>query len=181
MKGLELIQQHMKGMPAKPPLHLWNPSLSGDIDIVILENGDWMHQGGKINRLPLVKLFASILRREEDGEYYLVTPVEKWRIKVVDTAFVVIEMDVLNKNNDDQQIIFTTNVADKYLLNQSHPLSVTTDVSTHEPHPVIRCEHGLTARLSRAVFYRLVEIAVERDGVISVVSDGDWFELGSAD
>lgn len=180
MKGLDLLEKHMEGMPAKPPLHLWQPELSGDIDIVILENGDWIHQGGKIKRLPLVRLFSSILRREDDGEYYLVTPVEKWRIKVADTAFVVVDMDVLKKNTNQQQIIFTTNVEDKFLLSQNHTLSVTTNATSHEPHPKIVCEHGVTARLSRAVFYRLVDYAIERDGMMSVLSEGAWFELGRA-
>ena len=76
-----------------PPLHLWQPDLSGDIDIEIRADGSWWHDGAPIQRESIVRLFASILRREDDGEYYLVTPVEKWRIRVQAHALVVTDVD----------------------------------------------------------------------------------------
>lgn len=179
MDALEQIQQHIDGQPAQPPLHLWSPELSGDIDIRILSNGDWIHEGGKIERLSLVKLFASILRREEDQEYYLVTPVEKWRVTVEDTPLIIVDMDVLNCAAGDQQIIFTTNTDVKYLLGSDHGLSVATEPNTGEPKPVVDLVNNLTAKLSRSVFYRLVDNAVEKQARLSVLSDKVWFELGS--
>ena len=80
-----------------PPLHLWQPALSGDIAIRITAEGDWYHEGGKIERDALVRLFASILRREDDGEYYLVTPGEKWRIVVELHPLMVIDIAVLRR------------------------------------------------------------------------------------
>ena len=102
--------------PTQPPLNKWQPELSGDIDIVIKSNGDWYHEGGKIERDSLVSLFASILRREQDGHYYLVTPVEKWRIQVEECALVVVDMDVINQSSAQQQVFFTTNVGRKIFI-----------------------------------------------------------------
>ncbi|MDH3992645.1 MAG: DUF1285 domain-containing protein, partial [Gammaproteobacteria bacterium] len=83
-KQLKSLEQNIRGKRNfdKPPLHLWQPPLSGDIDIRIAADGSWYHEGGRVERESLVRLFASILRREDDGEYYLVTPAEKWRIQV---------------------------------------------------------------------------------------------------
>ena len=83
-----------------PPLHLWNPPLSGDISIRINAQGDWYHEGSKIERQSLVNLFASILRREEDGEYYLVTPSEKWRIEVELHPLLIADFDASVVNDD---------------------------------------------------------------------------------
>ena len=133
MSGLDTIEQHLKGQPKAPPLHLWNPDLCGDIDIVIKANGDWYHNGGLIQRKPLIKLFASILRRESDENYYLVTPVEKWRITVEDAPIIIIDIEVIDAESGNQQILFTTNVDSQWLLSKNHPLIVTTDPVSGEP------------------------------------------------
>ncbi|MFA7553575.1 MAG: DUF1285 domain-containing protein [Spongiibacteraceae bacterium] len=177
MDGLKLIEQHMQGQRGKPPLHLWQPELSGDIDIVIKANGDWFHEGEKIQRFRLVKLFASILRKEADNCYYLVTPVEKWRLTVEDCAFVIVDLDILNAGDESQQIIVTSNIDDKFLLGELHPLSVIIDTETEEPDPVVALDNGLSAKLSRSVFYRLADSAVARGDHFSVLSDGCWFQL----
>ncbi len=179
MDALALIEQHLKGQPAKPPLDSWQPDLSGDIDILIQANGDWIHEGTKIQRLALVKLFASILRRESDDLYYLVTPVEKWRLQVEEAPFTIIDMDVINQDSDRQQIIFTSNVDDKVLLSVDHPLTVELRTTTSEPFPTVALDHGLFAKINRSVFYRLVDCAVERNAVLSVFSENGWFELGA--
>lgn len=179
MDALSLIEEHLKGQPSKPPLHLWNPELCGEIDIVIRANGDWMHEGSKIERLSLVKLFASILRREADENYYLVTPVEKWLLQVEEEPLQIIAMDVLAAGSDEQQIIFTTNVDEKVLLGADHVLTVSQRTGSEEPVPVVSLDHHLTAKLNRAVFYRLVDCAVERGKVFSVLSEGCWFEIGA--
>lgn len=178
MDGIDLIAQHMADQPDKPPLHMWNPKLSGDIDIVIKANGEWFHEGGEIKRPPLVKLFSSILRRENDDQYYLVTPVEKWRISVEDSAFLITTMDVINVSKDSQQIIFTTNVDDKFLLSTAYPLIIDIDDLTGEPDPKIKLNNNLTAKLSRNVFYQLVDYAVADNESYYVLSDGEQFGLG---
>ena len=179
MDALTLIEEHLKGQPGKPPLHLWEPALSGDIDIVIRSNGDWVHEGSKIQRPALVKLFASILRREQDGHYYLVTPVEKWRLQVEQAPLLVVAMDVLKQGSDQQQIVLTTNVDDKVLLSADYPLTVTVDEDSGAPLPTVVLDNKLFARVDRPVFYHLVECGVERDDALAVLSDGCWFELGS--
>ena len=182
MSKLSSIASSLKGQADKPPVHLWDPPCNGDIDIVIKANGDWIHQGGKIERDSLVKLFASILRREQDNEYYLVTPVEKWRIKVEDAPLLVVDVDVnMNSSGDQQQqsIILTTNVDTYYALDASHPLKINNDDQNDQPKPYLQIENGLLAKFTRAAFYRLVDLAVEQDKTLRVFSGGVWFELGA--
>ena len=181
MSLLDTIRSDVGEVGSRPPLHLWHPELSGDIDIRIESDGRWFHEGGPIERLSLVKLFASILRREEDGQYYLLTPVEKWRITVVDTALLIVDIDVLNAGQSDQQISLKTNVDTHVFVSKEFPLVVTFSESSGEPHPTVLLPNLLSAKLSRAVFYRLVDIAEEKDGVLSVLSNGDLFELGKTD
>ena len=145
------------------------------MDVVIGRNGDWYHDGSKIQREPLIKLFASILRREQDGEYYLVSPVEKWRIQVEDTALIILAVEIENRGKPDQRILFTSNVGEAIVLNADHPLTV---VSTEgQPNPVVALANGLTAKLHRNVFYQLVEYAEPKKSRYAVCSDGEWFYL----
>lgn len=180
MDALKLIEQHLAGQPSKPPLHLWTPELSGDINIVIKANGDWHHNGTRFERHSLVKLFASILRRESDDDYYLVTPVEKWRITVEDAPLIIIDADIVKPGAKDQQIVLTDNVDNKYLLGRDYQLSVTTNPESGEPYPQVNLDNGLFAKLSRAVFYRLVDCAEESDGCLSLLSAGKLFVLGNS-
>lgn len=178
MATLDDLEALLATQPGKPPLEKWHPALSGAIDIRIEHNGDWYHEGGRIERQPLVKLFASILRREADGEYYLVTPVEKWRIEVVDTPLLAVDMEVAG-DAAARKVVFRLNTEEQVLLDSRHPL----EVETHdgEPHPVIRLERGLSARLTRALFYRLVELAERRGNELGIGSAGNWFSLGSVE
>ena len=182
MKGLEDIQQQASklsnNLSSKPPLHLWHPPLSGTIDIVIKSNGDWLHEGDKIERQPLVNLFASILRREEDGEYYLVTPNEKWRLSVEDFPLLIVQMDIVGEATDAQCIMFTTNVETQIRLDNDHCLVIDTDAKG-QPIPHINIGNGLSAKLNRAVFYRLVSLAQEINHTWTVQSAGKGFELGA--
>jgi hypothetical protein len=176
---LDGLAQYLQNQDSRPPLELWQPELSGDMDIQINVSGEWFHEGSIIARSKLVKLFASILRREDDGEYYLVTPVEKWRIKVADTALIIVELDVLGVG-PEQQLMVVSNVGSKFLIGAQHPLSVTVNADG-EPKPVVLLEHGLTAKLSRSVFYRLVDLANPgASGDMNVLSDGELFSLGGA-
>lgn len=175
MDALGQIEELLRGQPAGPPVEQWQPPLSGTIDIRIDTQGDWYHEGTRIQRQPLVNLFASILRREQDGEYYLVTPVEKWRIRVEDAPLLAVDMDI-GGAGAERKILFTLNTGERVLLDAQHALTVT-DVDG-EPRPYLALNRGLSARLTRAVFYRLVEAAEQRSDTLQVSSCGTTFSLG---
>ena len=100
-----------------PPVHLWNPPLSGEMDMRIAADGSWFYQGSKIERQPMVKLFSTILKKES-GNYFLITPVEKFRIQVDDAPFIAIEVDKVA--SDTQTLLFRTNVDDEVIADQEH-------------------------------------------------------------
>ena len=174
MSPLDAIEQALRNQSPKPPIEKWHPSLSGDIDVNIDTRGDWYHEGTQIKRQPLINLFASILRREDDGHYYLVTPVEKWRIRVDDTPLLAVDMDIVEPG-DNQKIIFRLNTDELVLLDKVHCLHIE-NIET-QPHPVLRLDHGLSARLTTSLFYRLVDTAEQRDDGFGVYSNGQWFVL----
>lgn len=159
-----------------PPLHLWNPPLSGAIDIVIKRDGRWLHEGTVIERQSLVRLFASILRREADGEYYLVTPVEKWRLQVEALPLLVTDFEI-GKSGAEQEITVTLNTGRRYLIDAAHPLYLPC-VQDMEDIPAIQLEHGLGAIFSRAAWYRLVEACQQTDAGFGISSCGKFFKLG---
>jgi hypothetical protein len=164
-----------------PPVSSWNPPLSGDIDIVIEKDGSWIHEGTLMSREKLVVLFASILKREGD-DYFLVTPVEKWRIRVKDLPFVIVAMDHQIDEQAHSMIRFVTNLGEAFDLDKEHRLQVNrAEDGSPLPEVLVRSA-GLYARISRSVFYQLVDIAQERliDGTMcyAVCSDGEWFSLG---
>jgi hypothetical protein len=158
-----------------PPLHLWKPELSGDIDIVIRRDGSWIHEGAPIRRQSLVRLFASILRREADGDYYLVTPVEKWRIRVEGLPLLVVDFDLEAAGTDRQTLRVTSNVGRVYAVGRHYPLFFPED--GEDAIPAVALDHGLAAQFNRAAWYRLVAAAEERDGVTGIASDGLFFPL----
>jgi len=165
----------------QPPVHLWHPERQAEIDIRIAADGAWWHEGVEIRRPELVRLFASILRQDEDG-FCLVTPAERLRIEVDDAPFVAIDLDVRNAGMPAQSLLFTTNVEEYVLLDEAHPLMVV-DKPTG-PHPYIEVRSGLRALLSRSVFYRLVEFGEELRGPnlagkLWVRSSGQRYCLGS--
>ena len=171
---LEEIKKQAGGRDYEsPPLHLWHPPLSGDIAIRIAADGSWYHEGGPITRASLVRLFASILRREEDGHYYLVTPAEKWRIQVELHPLLVTDVELVGDPAGGLQV--TLNTDKKVVVSAQHPLALdpTLDI------PYIELAHGLTALFSRTAWYRLVDLAETRDGSM-VVHSGDYrFELAA--
>lgn len=178
MTTLAELEALLAGQPGKPPIEKWQPPLSGVIDIRIARNGDWYHEGGRIERQPLVNLFASILRREADGHYYLVTPVEKWRIEVEDAPLLAVDMEVAGEGAA-RRIVFRLNTGEQVLLDATHPLKVETE--DDEPHPVLHLERGLSALLTRGLFYRLVDLAEQRGTELGVESAGSWFALGAVE
>lgn len=169
-------------MPTEELLASWNPPLVGDMDITIAADGRWIHQGRVIQRQRLVKLFAGILRREKDGEYYLVTPEEKWRVQVEDLPFVAV--DVQSAAAQPAPILrFRTNLGEIVAADAEHPIE--TPLDDGRPRPRIGMGRGLAARINRNVFYWLVEMGrrVEgRGGQRLVVDSGAAsFDLGALD
>lgn len=155
-----------------PPVHLWNPEFCGDIDMRIRRDGSWDYMGTPISRARMVKLFSTILRRDDD-DYFLVTPVEKVGIQVDDAPFVAVEMSI-----EDTYIIFRTNLDDYVRVDKDHPIFVTINPDTREPSPYVRVRDRLDALLSRSVYYELAELATELDGNYGVKSGDDFFTLG---
>lgn len=139
-----------------PPVQLWNPPFCGNIDIEIRRNGNWFHQGTPITRASLVKLFASILRREGD-DFFLVTPHEKVGIRVEDAPFVAVDVNAAGEGND-QVLVFTTNVGDVVTAGPERPIRVRHDPKTGEPSPYILVRVNLEALIDRKTFYRLMEL-----------------------
>jgi uncharacterized protein len=146
----------------------------------IARDGTWYYRGSPIRRLPLVKLFASVLRREPDGSFWLVTPAERGRIEVEDAPFVAVELTTADEGGRPR-LTFRTNVDDIVTAGPDHPLRVET-TANDEPAPYILVRGGLEARLSRPVFYELVELAGEEaiDGSrqFGVWSGGVFFTIG---
>lgn len=156
----------------------------GDIDIRIAADGTWFHEGAPIGRKPLVRLFAGVLQRDEAGDYWLVTPVERARIRVEDAPFVALEMTVEGSGRD-QRLTFRTNVDDRVVAGPNHRLTFRPRPTTKEQAPYVVVRDGLEALVNRAVYYDLVERAVEEtiDGkaTFGVWSDGVFFPFAEAD
>lgn len=148
------------------PADRWNPPFCGDLDMRIAADGTWVYLGTPIGRKRMVKLFASVLRREEDGKYYLVTPVEKVGIRVDDAPFLAVEMRV-DDPGPDQVLFFRTNVDDEVRVDEEHPLRFATEEGTGGLKPYVLVRGRLEALITRAVFYDLVALGTNEmvDGV----------------
>ncbi len=156
-----------------PPVHKWNPPFCGDLDMRIARDGTWFYLGTPIGRRGLVKLFSSILKKE-DGKYFLVTPVEKVGITVDDAPFVATDFEVEGAGQE-QVLTFTTHVDDMAVAGPDHPIRVERDSETGEPSPYILVRADLEALIDRKSFYRLVEL-----GETSEVDGTEWFGLWSS-
>ncbi|OUS15355.1 hypothetical protein A9Q88_12470 [Gammaproteobacteria bacterium 50_400_T64] len=174
----ELQKNQLTGQ-GLPPIEKWNPPLLGDIDIRITRQGVWFHEGGEIKRQSLVKLFSSILKREND-DYFLVTPEEKWRIQVEDAPFFITELSIESKGNV-QALVFGSTTDDQIIAGADHPVRVAVDVVSGEPSPYILLRGGMEGLISRSVYYQLADISEARtvDGkeVFGVSSMGCFFAL----
>jgi hypothetical protein len=178
-----LLQDEQGNAPkGLPPVQQWQPPFCGDIDMHIKANGQWLYQGTPILRHTLVKLFSSILRKEE-GEFYLVTPVEKVRIQVEDAPLVASQVEKI----EDQGICylrFKTLTDDVVIMDDRHFLQVNYD-SLGEPRPYLRVREQLDALLTRNVFYQLVNWAeikqINDKDYYAVQSAGQWFCLAAVE
>ena len=166
-----------------PPVERWNPPFCGDLDMRIAGDGTWFYLGTPIGRKRLVKLFASVLRREEDGKYCLVTPVEKVCIRVDDAPFLAVEMRVDNQG-PDQVVGFRTNVDDEVRVDDQHPLRFEAEAGTGGLKPYVRVRGRLEALIARPVFYDLVALGtdetVDRERMFGVWSSGRFYAMAPA-
>ncbi|WP_425450014.1 DUF1285 domain-containing protein [Virgifigura deserti] len=153
----------------------------GDFDIRIGRDGTWFYHGSPIGRKPLVRLFASVLRREADGGYYLVTPAERGRIVVEDAPFTAVELTVRGSGHD-RTLSFRTNLDDEVTADTDHPIRVAQNPDTAEPSPYILVRDGLEALILRSVYYELVALGEQREIAgeeqYGVWSKGRFFPLG---
>jgi len=184
LRGLAEIQAETARSRKLPPVEAWNPPFCGDLDIRIGVDGTWFYLGSPIGRPGLVRLFSTILRRDEDGKYYLVTPVEKVGIRVDDAPFTAVRVDCRGEGGG-QALEFTTNVGDIVVADADHPLTVHTDPADLTPRPYLRVRGRLDALVSRAVFYELVAMAGSRQTPsgteLGVVSRDCFFPLGKVE
>ncbi|TDK51053.1 DUF1285 domain-containing protein [Antarcticimicrobium luteum] len=158
-----------------PPVHLWNPPFCGDLDMRIARDGTWFYLGTPIGRPELVKLFSSILRKE-DGKYFLVTPVEKVGITVDDAPFVAVDFEAEGEERA-QILTFVTHVGDRAVAGPDHPIRVERDPETGEPSPYVLIRANLEALIDRKSFYRLVDLGVHHDGWFGLWSQGAFFPV----
>lgn len=152
----DLLEQQAQSTK-QPPVHLWNPDKSGDMDLRIDREGQWIHEGDPIRRPALVKLFASILKREGDN-YFLVTPVEKWQINVDVAPFFMVSAEKLYRSGE-QAIQLRSISGDHLLIGPNNPLWVDYDEANNQPVPLVTVRDNLNGLLSRSLYYQLVDWA----------------------
>ena len=180
LKGIETVYGFSKsGKKGLPPVDKWNPPFCGDIDLKILRDGRWMYMGTEIKRPAMVRLFSTILRLDPDGEFYLVTPVEKVRIQVEDTPFLIVSMDKIKKENKTS-LIFYTSLKDEIILTKKNPISIEVN-DKNEPSPYILVRNNLRGLISRSVYYELIEYAQERTiedkNFLTIESNNEIFKM----
>jgi hypothetical protein len=183
--GLEAIvgAARRAGSKGLPPVHLWNPPYCGDIEMRIAADGTWFYQKTPIGRAALVKLFASVLKREGD-KHFLVTPVEKCGIAVDDAPFLAVELDVEGAGSD-RRLHFRTNVDDWVACGPGHALRFEPETATGGLKPYLHVRRDLWAKVTRALFYDLVELGEEREvagaRMFGVASAGEFYAMAPAD
>lgn len=177
LAGLKDIEREGKALP---PVHLWNPPFCGNIDMRIAQDGTWYYMNSPIGRKPLYTLFSRVLRKDDDGRFYLVTPVEKCGITVDDAPFLAIRMAVEGEGRA-QTISFETNVDDHVRVNAEHPLRFADEPGTEGLKPYVLVRRNLEALVSRALFYDLVALGSVEDGWFGVWSGGSFFRMKPAD
>lgn len=158
-----------------PPVDAWHPTHCGDSDMRIARDGTWFHQDAPIARAEMVRLFSTILRREPDGSYVLVTPVEKLTIAVDDAPFVATELK-REGEGPAQRLAFRLNTGDIVVAGPDHPLRFDEDDSG--PRPYLRVRRGLDALVARPLYYELADFALAADtDAPGIWSDGAFFAM----
>ena len=179
--GLEALISRAVGQErGLPPVERWNPEHCGDLDMEIRRDGTWFYMGTPIGRPALVRLFSTVLRKDEDGETYLVTPVEKVRIRIEDAPFVAVEA-VASGDGEDQVVTFRTNVGDLVEAGPEHPMRFVDEDGTGGLKPYVHVRGRLEALVSREVMYDLVAMGepVDVDGteMFALRSNGKVFPM----
>ncbi|KKC26409.1 DUF1285 domain-containing protein [Sphingomonas sp. SRS2] len=174
--GLSLSDIAALGAENKlPPVEKWNPDHCGDSHMRIASDGTWFHEGSPIGRPAMVRLFSTILRREADGGYVLVTPVEKLSIAVDDAPFVAVELKSEGRG-EQRRLAFRLNTGDIVIADGEHPLRVSE--KDDGPHPYVTVRKGLDALIARSVYYELVNLALdEGHEPPGLWSEGQFFAL----
>lgn len=168
---LEQLIKHAQQLPAYD-LASWKPKFHGDMDLVINADGTWFHQGSAIMKPKIMQLFGRLLQRQANGDYWIITPVDAFRVTVEDLPFVIVSADyVQQKNLGFWQ--FTSNTGDQVTLSQADQLRVTHDLKD-QPKPQLWVREGLWGRINRAVFYQLA-LACE----LVETPQGNYAELAS--
>ena len=183
--GLQaLLSRATQGGKGLPPVDKWNPPDCGAIDMKIRADGTWFYLGTPIGRMPLVRLFSTVLRKDEDGKTYLVTPVEKIEIEVEDAPFLAVEMHVDNRG-PDQVLTFRTNVGDVIEAGPEHALRFEQEEGSDGLKPYLHVRGRLEALVTRALMYDLVELGetlmVDGREVFAVRSGGTVFSVMPTD
>ena len=163
------------GERSGPPVQRWDPAHCGNSGIRIARDGTWFHDGRPITRPAMVRLFATVLRREPDGSHVLVTPVEKLSIEVESTAFQALEL-TMDGTGQERRIAFRLDSGDAVIAGPDHPLTVVATADGLSPRLAVR--HGLEAELARPLYYELADIALaEAHDPPGIWSDGAFFAL----
>ncbi len=182
--GLEVFAETVKTAsgPGPAPVHLWDPPFCGDIDMRIAADGTWFYHGTPIGRPALVKLFASVLKREGD-KYFLVTPAEKCGITVEDAPFMAVELEV-GDGRAGRELRLRTNVEDWVTCGPGHPMRFEADGAGGGLKPYVHVRSDLWAKATRAVWFELVELGETReiDGaeMFGVASAGEFYAMAPA-
>jgi uncharacterized protein len=162
-----------------PPVETWRPTKCGDSGMRIARDGTWFHEGSPIKRQNMVRLFSSILRREADGDYVLVTPVEQLTIAVDDAPFLAVEMKSDGKG-EGRRLAFRLNTGDMVVVGHAHPITVRGTIDAPAPYVAVR--GGMEARIGRAAFYDLANMALEENSTpLGLWSNGSFFPLEPAE
>ncbi|MEO5587359.1 MAG: DUF1285 domain-containing protein [Novosphingobium sp.] len=155
-----------------PPVDLWRPERTGDSEMRIAADGRWYHQGGEITRPAMVRAFATLLVRDEDGGHWLVTPQEKLTIVVADAALVAVDVTQV-----DGWLTFRLNTDELVIAGPDHPIRAAGDPDTPALYLAVR--HGIEARLNRSTYLQIIDIALQGDD-LAVTSGGVTFALTPA-
>jgi uncharacterized protein len=174
LAGMSLAQiAELAAARKLPPVSQWNPAKSGDSEMRIAANGRWYHQGGEITRAAMVRAFSTLLRRDDDGSYWLVTPQEKLSIEVEDAPFLAVEMQSEGEGKA-RKIAFRLNSDDLVLAGPDHAMEL-------RPLPHLHVREGLWAKLARPVYYEMAELALEEDhDPLGLFSNGQFLPVGEA-
>jgi len=183
--GLEaLVARAARAGKGAPPVERWNPAYCGELDMEIKRDGTWFYLGTPIGRQALVQLFSSVLRKDEDGQTYLVTPVEKIAIRVEDAPFVAVEVNQSQRDGENV-LTFRTNVGDVIEAGPDNPLRFAEEVETGGLKPYLLVRGRLEALVNRAVTYELAalgeEMEVDGKRMFAVRSNGAVFPIIAAD